>query len=146
MPPEHRGFARQPPVKNFRRCLVVEADHGHDHGHQHKHHDPRAVGSLVLLEQGGANAQFNLGSMYDFGEGVPSARESNRDTGRALLTQDLTQVLKAPDNLRNNLDRPGHFGHRVYRCRYLHAGRKQCKSDEVRPTLQRRARLWGDDD
>ena len=75
--------------------------------------------------------------MYDFGEGVPSARESNRDTGRALLTQDLTQVLKDPDNLRNNLDRPGHFGHRVYRCRYLHAGRKQCKSDEVRPTLQR---------
>ena len=57
----------------------------------------------ILVEQGDANAQFNLGSMYDFGEGVPSARESNRDTGRALLTQDLTQVLKDPDNLRINL-------------------------------------------
>ena len=53
----------------------------------------------ILVEQGDANAQFNLGSMYDFGEGVPSARESNRDTGRALLTQDLTQVLKDPNNL-----------------------------------------------
>ena len=41
--------------------------------------------------------------MYDFGEDVPSARESNRDTGRALLTQDLTQVLEDPDNLRINL-------------------------------------------
>ena len=61
-------------------------------------------GFRILVEQGDANAQFNLGSMYDFGEGVPSARESNRDTGRALLTQDLTQVLKDPDNLRNNLD------------------------------------------
>ena len=57
----------------------------------------------ILVEQGDANAQFNLGSMYDFGEGVPSARESNRDTGRALLTQDLTQVLEDPDNLRINL-------------------------------------------
>ena len=62
------------------------------------------LGFRILVEQGDANAQFNLGSMYDFGEGVPSARESNRDTGRALLTQDLTQVLKDPDNLRNNLD------------------------------------------
>ena len=61
-------------------------------------------GFRILVEQGDANAQFNLGSMYDFGEGVPSARESNRDTGRALLTQDLTQVLEDPDNLRNNLD------------------------------------------
>ena len=60
-------------------------------------------GFRILVEQGDANAQFNLGSMYDFGEGMPSARESNRDTGRALLTQDLTQVLKEPDNLRNNL-------------------------------------------
>ena len=61
-------------------------------------------GFRILVEQGDANAQFNLGSMHDFGEGVPSARESNRDTGRALLTQDLTQVLEDPDNLRNNLD------------------------------------------
>ncbi len=31
-------------------------------------------GFRILVEQGDANAQFNLGSMYDFGEGVPECK------------------------------------------------------------------------